>query len=81
MASIKYTAHVAVIFFEDGKNIVKFVTSIDHENRSAIWAAGKPAMKFSEAAAKDLVLGLTLNCFNAVVVKSLNGDTLVNPEA
>ena len=77
MANIKRFSHIAVIFQDEARNTIKFVTKI--EGRNALWEAGKPALKVSDAAARDVQFGLCCNGYTAVIVKAIDGQILENP--
>ena len=64
----KYDHYVAV--FPENRSI-KYVTGVD--NHTALWEDDKPAMKFSESFAKDIVFGLTLNGYVSAVITFLHG--------
>lgn len=78
MKNPRYDTYVAVFTNQDGDIRTRFVTDLPARN-TAEWNAGKPALAISEAYAKDIVLGLTLNGFAAAVVKVLHGVGLKNP--
>lgn len=65
--SMKYNHYVVII---ESDNHVKYVTSINRENKCAIWKSGEAAMKFSKTAAEDLVFGLVANGFQAAVLRA-----------
>jgi len=64
---IKFNVFVGVVQ-PDGTT--KLVTKIDNKTRWASWSEGIP-MKFTLSTAKDLVLGLTMNGYTAVVIQTL----------
>ena len=76
MMNPRFDTYVAVFIEKDGGVTVKWVTSA--EGSWAHWEAGKPAKKFAESYAKDIVFGLTLNGHAAAVVKVLHGVELEN---
>ena len=73
--------YVIAVFTWQGKDkgyTTKFVTGT--EGTTALWEAGKPAQRFSQGVAKDIVYGLTVNGFTAGVVATMAGvTTFVNP--
>lgn len=76
----KYDYLIAVFTQDEtGKgHTAKFVTST--EGSTARWDAGKPAKRFSERTAKDIVYGLALNGYKAGMVTVLAGVTVfANP--
>lgn len=75
----KFYAYVGVLFNSPNGAIVKFVTSVD--GNQAHWDAGKPAMKFTESFAKEIVVGLTMNYHPSCVIKVPTGTELKNPPA
>lgn len=64
---MKYN-HFVVIIGSD--NTIKYVTSINRENKCAIWAKDAEAMKMTKTAAEDLVFGLVANGFQAAVLRA-----------
>ena len=75
---MKLTTYIAIIDLTDNRNTMKFVTSL--EGRMALWEAGKPAMALSEARAKDIVLGLCVNGYNATLIKAPSFMSFNNKE-
>ena len=65
---MKLTTYIAIIDVTDNRNTLRFVTSL--EGRNALWEAGKPAMAITESRAKDIVLGLCMNGYNATLIKA-----------
>lgn len=65
---MKYKYHIGIIMNDD-HNHIKYVTSINRENKCAYWKDGEPAMAFTKTTAEDYVYGLVVNGFNAVVIK------------
>lgn len=64
---MKLNTYIGVITSTD-PNYITYVTDV--VNRSAIWESGKPARKFSDAIAKEIVFGLNVNGYSAVVIKA-----------
>ena len=80
-ANPKFNTHVMIMFPEEkpGTATFKYVTSV--ERSYANWDPGQPAMELSEEFARDIVYGLTINGYIAMVVKVVKGVELRNPEA
>ena len=74
---MKFVTYVAITF-QDTKAIqMKFVTGTS--GTTALWEQGKPAIPFSEVIAKDIVYGLVLNGYRAIIVKAPAGREIINP--
>ena len=74
---MKFVTCVAITF-QDTKTIqMKFVTGTS--GTTALWEQGKPAIPFSEVIAKDIVYGLVLNGYRAIIVKVPAGREIINP--
>ena len=75
----KFATYICVYFSdpEQGDTYAKFVTGLESHN-IARWEAGKPAKKFSESFARDIVFGLTLNGYAAAVIQVIDGVQLKN---
>lgn len=65
---MKLATYIAIIDLTDNRNTLRFVTSLESSN--ALWEAGKPAKAFSKTVAKDVLMGLCLNGYSAIIVKS-----------
>ena len=74
MAKQKYSYFIGVLT-EDG---VKFVTSINYDNKMALWESGKEAKEFPMTLADDIVQGLLFNFIYAFTVKVPKGITFHN---
>ena len=72
---MKFQYHVAII---TQGNKLKFVTGVNNSTRIAEWFIGEPAKALNQTVAKDLVYGLRLNGFNAVIIKAYDGDEFIN---
>ena len=75
---MKLTTCIAIIDLTDNRNTMKFVTSL--EGRMALWEAGKPAMAMGDTKAKDIVLGLCMNGYNATLIKAPSYMSFNNKE-
>lgn len=64
---LKYNNYVGVRF-NDGT--MRFVTELDNASRIARWGEGVPK-KFTQATAKHLVFGLSVNGYQAFVCTTL----------
>ena len=72
---------VGVLFPTNTQTTIKYVTSVQTEPKVAKWNDGKEAMIFSKDYANDLVFGLCMNGYAAIVMIKPDYLTLVNPES
>lgn len=63
---MKYKHYVGILYTQ---NQVRYVTSIDNETKSAIWAHGKEPKEFTKVRAEDLVFCLACNGIPGVVMR------------
>lgn len=77
--AVKFDTYVCVYFVDHktGGTRAKFVTGTEGSS-GVLWEDKKPAMKFAESYAKDIVHGLTCNGYAAAVIKVLHGLELSN---
>ena len=78
LSKAKFVNYICVYSKEGDHMVARFVTDVDYH--SARWEAGKPAMKFAQSYAEDIVQGLTFNGFAAGMVRVLNGVEFSNPK-
>ena len=62
---MKYHYYVGVL---NAENKINFVTRVDNQHKISYWTEGEKAKRFTLSYAKDLVFGLGLNGYNAVVI-------------
>ena len=74
---MKLKTYIAIIDLTDNRNTLRFVTGL--EGRCALWEAGKPALAMSDTKAKDIVMGLCFNGYNATLVKAPGYMSFNNP--
>ena len=67
MATSKKNYYYVLVFTDEGP---VYVTSVDNATYSARWEKDKDPKALSKSYAEDVVLGLNLNCFQAVLVSS-----------
>ena len=72
---------VGIVSSYEDRTEIKYVTSVQTEPKVAKWDDGKEAMIFSKDYANDLVFGLCMNGYAAIVMIKPDYLTLVNPES
>ena len=72
---------IGILSSHKDRTEIKYVTSVQTEPKVAHWEDGKEAMEFSKDYAKDLVFGLCVNGYSAIVMIKPDYLTLVNPES
>ena len=72
---------VGILFPDETKTTIKWVTSAQITPKVANWDDGEPAMTFSKQYAKDLAFGLCMNGTPAVAVIKEDYVNLKNPES
>lgn len=73
----EYNFHVGVM---DRNNGVRFVTEVDHLDKTARWEQDKPALVMTKQAAIQLQMGLLCNGYNAVVIEVPDFINFTNPK-
>jgi hypothetical protein len=63
----KKNFYYVLVFGEGGP---KYVTKVNHSNKTAHWNESEKPLELGKYNAEDLALGLNCNFFNAVVVSS-----------
>ena len=60
-------------------NSVSYVTSMDDVTKTAMWEAGKAALRMTKIRAEDLYFGLRCNGYKAVIITMPNYEEPCNP--
>ena len=72
---------VGILFPTKTQTTIKYVTSVQTEQKVAKWTDDALAKTFSKDYAKDLAFGLCVNGYTAIVMIKPDYLTLVNPES
>lgn len=76
---MKYKHYVALVYSRS----ITWVTRVSNQSRTAYWEDNKPAREFTMHEAQDLVYGLCVNGYPAMVIKApdfMNPFNLVETE-